>query len=146
MKVKPCTRSDLKGWLELRRALWPDCPAAEHEKEMGLQLDEPDRFLALLASHRSQVQGFAEASLRHDFVNGTESSPVAFLEGLYVAPEFRRQGVAHALVEAVADWARRAGVSELASDTGLDNRLGQRVHRDLGFEETERVVYFRMSL
>ena len=37
-------------------------------------------FVALL-SGREPV-GFAEASLRHDYVNGCETSRVAFLEGI----------------------------------------------------------------
>jgi aminoglycoside 6'-N-acetyltransferase I len=90
--------------------------------------------------------GFVEGSIRADYVNGTRSSPVAFLEGLYVAPGFRRQGVARALVDSVAQWARSAGCVELASDSLLDNELGHAAHRSLGLEETERVVYFRRTL
>ena len=56
------------------------------------------------------------------------------------------QGVARALVESVAQWARSAGCAELASDSLLDNPLAHAAHRALGFEETERVVYFRRAL
>ena len=87
-----------------------------------------------------------EASRRVDYVNGTRSSPVAFLEGLYVAPGSRGQGVARALVESVSLWAEREGCRELASDCLLDNSSAHAVHRALGFEETERVVYFRRTL
>jgi aminoglycoside 6'-N-acetyltransferase I len=146
MKVKRCTASDRKTWLELRLALWPDCDPAEHEREIRQQLDEPERFLALLVIQRGKALGLAEASLRSDHVNGTESSPVAFLEGLYVDPPARRQGVAGLLVQAVRDWALQAGVTELASDAAQENLLGQRIHRALGFRETERVVYYRMPL
>lgn len=90
--------------------------------------------------------GLAEASLRSDYVNGTESSPVAFLEGLYVVPQARRKGVAASLVAAVCGWARGAGCRELASDAALENAISQVVHRALGFEETERVVFFRRVL
>jgi aminoglycoside 6'-N-acetyltransferase I len=54
--------------------------------------------------------------------------------------------VARALVQAVAGWAKRRGCHELASDTALENALSQIVHQRLGFEETERVVYFNMQL
>lgn len=79
-------------------------------------------------------------------MNGTRSSPVAFLEGLYVVPEARRHGVARVLVEAVEGWARERGCVELASDARIDNRVGRAVHRALGPEETERVVFFRKDL
>ena len=90
--------------------------------------------------------GFAEASLRHDYVNGCDTSPVAFLEGMYVAPVMRGQGVARALVAAVQAWARSRGCSELASDAALDNLGSHQMHKALGFAETQRVVYFRKML
>jgi len=71
---------------------------------------------------------------------------VAFLEGLYVMPEARRQGAARALIDAVRAWARDRGCKELASDTALDNVVSQAAHTRLGFRETERVVYFNMPI
>jgi aminoglycoside 6'-N-acetyltransferase I len=72
--------------------------------------------------------------------------PVAFLEGIYVVPEFRLRGVARTLVDAVMIWAKAAGCHELASDSLLPNTDAHAAHRALGFEETERVVYFRKAL
>jgi aminoglycoside 6'-N-acetyltransferase I len=40
----------------------------------------------------------------------------------------------------------RAGCTELASDTQLDNAVSQAVHVRLGFVETERVVYYKTVL
>ena len=105
------------------------------------------RYANFLAySAQNDAIGLAEVSVRSDYVNGTETSPVAFLEGLYVAPQARRNGVAAALVAAACQWGRGAGCRELASDALLDNSTSQVVHRALGFEETERVVYFRRRL
>jgi aminoglycoside 6'-N-acetyltransferase I len=114
---------------------------------MGSFLASPDRFAQFVAySAPGEAVGLAEASMRIDYVNGTVSSPVAFLEGLYVVPPARRRGVAQSLVCVVSDWARSRGCSELASDTLLENEASQAVHRALGFEETERVVFFRKAL
>jgi aminoglycoside 6'-N-acetyltransferase I len=71
---------------------------------------------------------------------------VDFLEGIVVDPSVRRQGVAASLVAAVADWARGQGLSELASDAELHNIVSHAMHAALGFEETQRVVYFRKAL
>jgi aminoglycoside 6'-N-acetyltransferase I len=49
------------------------------------------------------------------------TSPVAFLEGWYVDPDYRGARVGRRLVEAVEAWAREQGFSELASDALLDN-------------------------
>jgi aminoglycoside 6'-N-acetyltransferase I len=67
-------------------------------------------------------------------------------EGLYVEPGARRRGVARALVESVVSWALEQGVTELASDSLIGNVDAHAAHRALGFEETERVVYFRRPL
>jgi len=71
---------------------------------------------------------------------------VACLEGIYVKPAYRRRGIARALCERVAAWARKLGASELASDALLDNTDSHAMHRALGFTETQRVVFFRRTL
>ena len=43
----------------------------------------------------------------------------------------------------IVAWAQAQGCDELASDALLDNETSQAMHRALGFEETERVVFFR---
>jgi aminoglycoside 6'-N-acetyltransferase I len=79
-------------------------------------------------------------------VNGCNSSPVAFLEGLYFEPCWRNRGVARLLCKTVAEWAASLGCSEFASDVELGNEVSQQVHIALGFSETERVVYYRKEL
>ena len=147
MKIEACESAEHPGWLRLRQALWPEGSREQHAAEMRSLVASPSRYRQLIAYSRSrEALGFAEASLRTDYVNGTESSPVAFVEGLYVVPQARRQGVATALVAAIADWARSSGCRELASDAALENSSSHVVHLALGFEETERVVFFRRRL
>ena len=131
----------------MRNALWPHCTEQEHRAEMAALIVQPERFAQFIVrSAESEALGFAEASLRFDYVNGTESSPVAFLEGLYVVPGVRRNGIARLLVRAVAAWAAARGCTELASNTPQANASNQVVHRKLGFEETERVVCFNLRI
>jgi aminoglycoside 6'-N-acetyltransferase I len=134
-----------RTWLALRLALWPDASEAEHLSGMADTLAR-GHYVRLAVTESGTVVGFVEAAKRVDYVNGTNSSPVAFLEGLYVVESARRQGVARALVESVVRWALAEGCSELASDSLLDNTGAHAAHRALGFEETERVVYFRRAL
>ena len=122
----------------MRAALWG--------KEAGDPADLPESDGNFVALEDGRVIGFAEAAVRHDYVNGCDTSPVLFLEGLFVDPDHRRQGVAGALVAAVADWGRARGYTEFASDAEIDNVDSYAMHRALGFAETERVVYFRREL
>lgn len=145
--IHPCTSVDEPGWLDLRLTLWPDATRQEHVEEMREFLKEPDRYgqFVCLDDDGNSV-GFIEVSLRHDYVNGTESSPVGFIEGLYVRPESRRLGKGKELMAAAESWARKKGCTELASDALLDNMVSHRAHLALGFEETDRVVYFKKNL
>ena len=144
--IERCTSVDAPGWLELRQALWPHASRDAHLAEMVAFCADPARYAHFVAYRDGRPAGLAEAALRSDYVNGTQTSPVTFLEGLYVAPESRRQGVARTLVGEVARWARACGCRELASDALLDNTASHAAHRALGFEETERVVFFRRAL
>ncbi|MEO6564681.1 MAG: aminoglycoside 6'-N-acetyltransferase [Casimicrobiaceae bacterium] len=145
--IEQCTTVGHAGWLPMRTALWPDSSASEHLSEMELFCTRPDRFAQFIAYDESrQAIGMIEVALRSDYVNGTSSSPVAFLEGIYVIPAARGRGIARNLVACVEQWAVLAGCSELASDAQLDNGPSHAMHRALGFSETERVVYFRKPL
>ncbi len=146
-RVEPCTLQTLEDWIALRHALWPEAPEQDHRSDVQAMLWEQKEAIALLVRlPDGTVAGFAEAALRHDYVNGCSTSPVAFLEGIYVLPEHRRQGLARLLCRAVEDWARHLGCREFASDVLLDNTASQAMHAALGFEETERVVYYRKAL
>ena len=139
--IKHCTLRDHEGWLALRVALWPDSGMDE------TLLSAPERNLVLTFNDANgYAVGFAEASIRKDYVNGTSTSPVAFLEGLYVAPASRGQGIARQLVAAIEQWAGKMGCTELASDALLENTGSHAMHESLGFAETERVVYFLKPL
>ena len=134
-------------WLEMRGQLWPHVNSSQHRVELERLVADPSRFIAFLAlSPDDRGIGFPEVSLRSDYVNGCESSPVAFLEGIYVRPEFRRQGVARLLCEAAERWGQSKGCTELASDALIDNTVSHEMHSNLDFEETERVVCFRKRL
>ena len=140
--------ADAAAWVAMRQALWPNGgDRGTHAEDVALLLADPGDTVNLMARDAGgDPVGFAEASLRHDYVNGCDTSPVAFLEGIYVAPGARGQGVARALVAAVQAWALAQGCSELASDAALDNLGSHQMHNALGFVETQRVVYFRKVL
>ena len=140
--IEACTTLEHAGWLALRSALWPHASRDEHLSEMAAFLAEPHRYAQFVALADAGPAGLVEVSRRTDYVNGADSSPVGFLEGLYVAPAYRRLGIARALVDAAQQWAAERGCREFASDAPLDNEVSHAVHRALGFVETERVVCF----
>ncbi|WDD91271.1 GNAT family N-acetyltransferase [Burkholderia sp. FERM BP-3421] len=145
--IRAATDADLDAWLALRRALWPHADTAAHRREIAQQLADPARHAGFIATAPDGAPlGFAEVALRHDHVNGCDTSPVLFLEGIHVTPAARRQGVARALCAAAAAWGRQCGCEEFASDAAVDNPAAHALHRALGFDESERVVFFRKRL
>lgn len=134
-------------WLPLRCAFWDGESEEEHYASLVKFTTTHAPFFAFIASDENgKAVGFAEVSVRRDFVNGTSSSPVLYLEGIFVLPELRGQGVSAALCRAAEDWGRANGIREFASDSDIDNELSIRAHLGLGFEETDRVVCFRKSI
>ena len=145
--IKPYTPGHFDDWVRLRIALWPDETLEEHRRCAASILERPEDAAVYLASEADgNVVAFAEGTLRRDYVNGCSSSPVGFLEGLYVRPPFRRCGLARLLCKALEGWAREKGCREFASDVLLHNEVGQRLHEGLGFSETDRVVYYKKQL
>ena len=138
---------DMTAWRQMRQTLWPEMTGEENLSETESMLAAESRFFIRIAfDPQGGAIGFAEAALRTDYVNGCATSPVVFLEGIYVEPQLRRQGVARALADAVEEWGRKMGCREFASDALLENTSSHSMHRRLGFEETERVVFFRRDL
>ena len=138
----------------MRAALWPDQDqpslVADVDRFFADPRDEPGAMLeAVLVAEAPGTSpvlvGFAELS-RRTYAEGCETSPVAFLEGWYVAPDRRRQGIGRALVVAAEGWARELGCREFASDALADNTVSRDSHQALGFEEVAIIRCFRKEL
>lgn len=137
--------TDVPGLAVLAAALWPGHSLRELEEEFASLLGRPEAAVFLKLEGERAV-GFAQCQLRHDYVEGTRSSPVGYLEGIYVAPDCRHQGIAGALLAACENWARDMGCTEFASDCGLTNSDSLAFHKKLGFREVSRVICFAKKL
>jgi aminoglycoside 6'-N-acetyltransferase I len=143
--VRRAELTDRAEHARMRALLWPDEDPDALASDLDELLADPTQVGLVAEREHGNLCGFAEASIRR-YANSNDESPCAFLEGWWVDPDVRRQGVGRALLEAVEAWARARGFTELGSDALLDNTLSHQVHRALGFEERERVIYFRKWL
>ena len=145
ISVRQAISADLHAITALACILWPDHAPEDMEQELATLLENPEAavFLALWAGHPF---GFAQCQLRHDYVEGCETSPVGYLEGIFIAEGFRRRGAAARLLSACEDWARSLGCSEFASDCELDNADSLIFHQRLGFEEANRIICFLKTI
>ena len=139
--VKRAEAADAETAAALACELWPGHTPAEMTDEFEQLLAGNDGAVFLCRKDGRAV-GFAQCQLRHDYVEGTDSSPVGYLEGIYVKEEARRQGIARALLKACEQWAGEQGCTEFASDCELTNVESQGFHRAVGFREANRLVAY----
>lgn len=139
--LRRAVSGDLDAVARLALLLWPGHTPDALKAELRPWLERPDAAV-FLAGQEDAPTGFAQCGLRRDDVPGAYTSPVAYLEGVYVLPANRHSGVAAALVHACEAWARQMGCAEFASDCALANTGSIGFHRAMGFRETERLVFF----
>jgi aminoglycoside 6'-N-acetyltransferase I len=144
--VRAARPEDRPEWIRMRKALWGDCPDEDHLRESAeiLAADSEEVFVADRPDGGG-LCGFLEASIRSR-AEGCDPLPVGYIEGWYVDPDGRRQGIGRALVGAAETWARSRGCRQMASDAELWNTLSHRAHAAIGYQETSRVVCFKKDL
>ncbi|MBR3431463.1 MAG: GNAT family N-acetyltransferase [Clostridia bacterium] len=145
--ANPCqaVSADAAEVAALACELWPEHSAEEMTIEFASLLTREDAAI-FLYREQGEAVGFVQCQLRHDYVEGTETSPVGYLEGIYIREGARRQGIARRLLSASESWAKARGCTEFASDCELDNTDSQRFHRAVGFEEANRIVAYVKKL
>ena len=143
--IRKAEQKDLLTLAELSCRLWPHHTQEEIREDLRDIMSKQDAAF-FLAFAEERAVGFAQCQLRHDYVEGTEASPVGYLEGIYVAEDCRKQGVAKALLAACEHWAKDKGCTEFASDCELSNIQSLRFHLKVGFEEANRIICFVKKL
>ena len=144
MSIRKATPADSMALAELASRMWEHAPA-ELASEFT-ELTASTEAACFLAMDGEKAVGFAQCQLRHDYVEGCETSPVGFLEGIYVDAACRRSGIARALLSACEDWARNIGCTEFASDCEIDNHGSHAWHLKNGFDEMGRTIWFAKKL
>ena len=143
--IRAVTRNDFVEWRRMRGTLWPDCPPEMHDLEMAEQIGSSEFAVFVHERGGDKLGGFIELSVRHR-VDGTMSPRVGYVEGWFVDPDLRGQGIGRALITRGEAWAKQMDFTELASDAELENENSIRAHGALGFRETFRLVHFVKSL
>jgi len=87
-----------------------------------------------------QFIGFILLSIRRDYVPGSTTFPVGYIEGIYVEKPWRKKNVARELVMVAEEWCRKKGFKELGSDVKPGNKVSQVFHLRVGFKKEEIVL------
>ena len=138
-------KGQAKELTPLVKQLWPEHPDGELTRILEDYIGGTES--AVFADYREgKPIGAALCCLRHDYVEGCETSPVGYLEGILVQEAYRTQGVARALCRECETWAKEMGCTEFASDCELTNTDSLRFHLRIGFTEENRIICFKKTL
>jgi ribosomal protein S18 acetylase RimI-like enzyme len=149
LRMRQARRGDLSIiWSATLQTVWDDLP----EDERG-QLDRPtwERHF------RKKIEAFVEGDRTERWVGEGPSGEFlgylilgesgfltpethAFVYDIWVAPEFRQQGIGKALVEWALEWARSRGHRKIKLEVGEGNARARHVYEALGFRTERRYM------
>lgn len=139
--IKGAKKEDIKVVTNLALELWPEHTFESLANEIIEEIESKDTIF-LIKYFEDQPIGFAHCQLRHDYVEGTDSSPVAYLEGIYIKEHFRKNGFAKEIIKECEKWAKKNNCSQFASDCEISNNISEVFHKSLGFKEANRIICF----
>lgn len=143
IEIRPIASGDRAAWQELFRAY-----GVFYETEFGDEvfdgvwlwlLDPAHEVSALVAEADGALVGFAHIRRQSDTFT---AGPGWFLDDLYVVPERRGQGIAHALIERLAQDGAAGGGGTLRWITAADNSTAQKLYDRIA-TRTSWVMYER---
>lgn len=143
--IRIASTDDVNILTELSIKLWPEHTQEEMDDEIKEFLKQEDTVY-FISFEEENIIGFAQCQLRYDYVEGTTTSPVGYLEAIYIEEEYRQLGYAKKLVRECESWAKSKGCTEFASDCELDNNDSFKFHLKIGFEEVNRIICFSKKL
>lgn len=138
--------SDIDSITDMAMLLFNSHNREELRNEFRDLIGDNNNCAVYIAESDNIPIGFAQVQLRNDYVEGTESSPVGYLEGIFVKEEYRKRGFAAKLLKACEKWAKEKGCTEFASDCELTNDTSLEFHLKVGFAEANRIICFTKKL
>lgn len=143
--IREATQADTFALAELAIKMWSDNTISELQTEF-LDLICSDNAVCFIKYVGNKEVGFAQCQLRNDYVEGTDTSPVGYLEGIFIEKEYRQRGYAKELLLKCEKWAKEKHCTEFASDCEIDNDTSLEFHLAMGFEEVNRIICFKKDI
>lgn len=143
--IKKAGNNELEALAKLAVMLWPNHSINELINEFS-EIMANGKAQFFLKYDNDMPIGFAQCQLRYDYVEGTSTSPVGYLEGIFVMKGYRNKGYAKELLAACEAWAKENGCHEFASDCEIDNIDSFHFHKAMNFTEANRIICFTKTL
>lgn len=137
--------SDLEILAELAVLMWQNHSVNVRIEEFSeIMMNGESQFF--LKYENDVSVGFAQCQLRNDYVEGTRTSPVGYLEGIFVKEGYRNKGYAKELLAECEAWSKERGCHEFASDCEIENMDSFHFHKAMNFIEANRIICFTKTL
>ena len=143
--IKKAGNNDLEALAKLAILMWQNHSITELINEFS-EIIENGKSVFFLKYEYDVPVGFAQCQLRNDYVEGTKTSPVGYLEGIFVKEQCRHKGYAKELLVECEAWAKEKGCSEFASDCEINNIDSFHFHQAMNFVEANRIICFTKAL
>lgn len=143
--IKKAETNDLEILAKLAVMMWKNHSVNELINEFSeIMMNGKSQFF--LKYENAMPIGFAQCQLRYDYVEGTSTSPVGYLEGIFVKEGYRNKGYAKELLAECEAWAKENSCQEFASDCEIDNINSFQFHKATNFTEANRIICFTKPL
>ncbi len=141
MNIEVYNKNDWGQLFQMSLELWTDYEPYDLQNELQKSLAS-NRHQTFIAKEDDTYVGFAIVSLKLEYVEGATTSPVGYLEGIYVRASYRKNGIAKALYNKGEKWCSHHGCTQMGSDTWEWNKDSINFHKKLGFNEEDVLVHF----
>lgn len=143
--VRDIREADTQDW----RRLWAGyndfyetaVPEEVTEHTLRRLLDPTSAMIGRIAEKDTRIAGFS-VSVLHE--SSWTSSPICYLEDLFVDPTLRGAGVGRALIQDLIDLGRMRGWSQLYWLTRASNEPARRLYDK--FAQADNFVRYRLAL
>ena len=143
--IRKASKNDIITIANLAVLMWNNASVDDLANEFS-ELLSRDNAQIFLEYENDIPVGFAQCQLRSDYVEGTETTPVGYLEGIFILENYRNRGYAKELLNECEKWAKDKGCKEFASDCEIDNDNSFKFHMAMNFTEANRIICFTKKL
>jgi ribosomal protein S18 acetylase RimI-like enzyme len=107
------------------------------------RLNNKESIIFFAINNTNTALGFTQL---YPSFSSTRAARTYILNDLYVAPEMRRTGIATALLEETARFARSSGAARMSLSTALTNISAQKLYESLGWKRDEAFCEYGLLL
>ena len=139
LTIRPLAPTEWPAWRALRLRALEDSPDAFAATLADARARADETWQALLAETVASAQHLPLVAMMREEAAGLawarHEAGVVTLYQVWVAPERRGRGIAHALLLEAIGWARAQGAQAVELDVTVGDTPAVRLYKRMGFEE-----------